>query len=904
MAVLTPRKLCEGALLMLSVYLTLSLRYLRRRWFYALMIVTSIAAGVSLLVATRAINQTMNRAARTAATPLSGAVDLILSNGETPIDQKLVEEVGKIPGVATAWPRIFENVELPDFDNRTVLLVGIDVMGEQKDAAASPWQVEFSQELVQNYAAVDFTGGKAAIVGKSLDEELGSAKKLAVQSRGKRQPTLVMRVGTVDARGPAAALGGNVMIVDLRNAAAVLGLPRGKVNRIDLTLAEGIDRDMVRRHVERQVAGRADVHTPDEQNQSVENVMSGMQVALLLCGVAALVVGLFLVYNALSVSVAERRHEIGILLAVGATRSQIRRLFAGEAALLGLAGSLLGIPLGIGFAYVALEPVRGVLEEIFFSIDTRQVEIDALLIVIGLFAGVATAVVAALVPAIQASREKPAEAVRRLPHPPTWRHTFVQIASSAAMLLLGVFLVSLCDRLPARLGMYAGLGLVVVASLLATPVFTALAAAALQPLVRRFLGLEVRLAADNLIRAPGRTGIVIAALAAGVGLFIQTAGTIKSNRVAIRDWVEDAMAADLTVSSGSPVSAGGKSKSMDGGLAREIEKIAGVERALPVRLRKPTFGTTQVAMVVFDADDYYTVDSQRNVKMQSVALCKTLSATRNGAIISDNFAVINHVGIGDVIPLASPHGPVEFTIIGKQPDYSWNYGTFYVNRKDYLRYWDDEAADLFDVYLRQDQEQWAGAAAVLRFLGQGPEQVDSTLAALKEERKRRIQEEILKKYGAEHGLFVLTREELQNHIDGMIQRLYGIAYAQQFVVLFVAGLGVVTALLISVLQRRREMGLLRAIGASGGHVIRCVLAEAALMGLFGSVIGLAVGIPLEWFALEVVIVEESGYLFPLVVPWLEALLIAGAAIAVATLAGLGPALYAVRQRIPDAIAME
>src|SRR5436189_4667177 len=113
---------------MFSVYTTLSLRYLRRRWFYALMIVASIASGVSLLVATRAINQTMNRAAQSAATPMSGAVDLILSNGETPVDQKLADEIRNVPGVATAWPRIFENVELPTHRNQPVLMVGIDIV--------------------------------------------------------------------------------------------------------------------------------------------------------------------------------------------------------------------------------------------------------------------------------------------------------------------------------------------------------------------------------------------------------------------------------------------------------------------------------------------------------------------------------------------------------------------------------------------------------------------------------------------------------------------------------------------------------------------------------------------------------------------------------------------------------
>src|SRR5439155_14926914 len=205
----------------------------------------------------------------------------------------------------------------------------------------------------------------------------------------------------------------------------------------------------------------------------------------------------------------------------------------------------------------------------------------------------------------------------------------------------------------------------------------------------------------------------------------------------------------------------------------------------------------------------------------------------------------------------------------KIADCSWNKGSLYVNRSDYVAYWDDHEVDLYDVFLRPGAKVAEAQKALKRF--------------------------------SPH---VLTRAELQERIDGMIERLYGIAYGQQVVVMFVAALGVVTALLISVLQRRREMGLLRAIGASRWHVIRCVLAEAALMGVIGSVIGFLVGIPLEWFALEIVILEESGYLFPLVIPWQEALLIAVAAVLVATLAGLGPSLYAVRQRIPEAIAME
>jgi putative ABC transport system permease protein len=120
----------------------------------------------------------------------------------------------------------------------------------------------------------------------------------------------------------------------------------------------------------------------------------------------------------------------------------------------------------------------------------------------------------------------------------------------------------------------------------------------------------------------------------------------------------------------------------------------------------------------------------------------------------------------------------------------------------------------------------------------------------------------------------------------------------------VAALGVVTALLISVLQRRRELGLLRAVGATRAQVLRSVLAEAALMGLFGTLFGLALGIPIEWYMVHIVLWEEAGFLFPLVVPWLSVLGVAGLSLALATLAGLGPAAHAVRLNIAEAVTVE
>jgi len=251
-----------------------------------------------------------------------------------------------------------------------------------------------------------------------------------------------------------------------------------------------------------------------------------------------------------------------------------------------------------------------------------------------------------------------------------------------------------------------------------------------------------------------------------------------------------------------------------------------------------------------------------------------MAETPRTAMVSKNFAALHHVAKGDSLLLNSPRGGIRFLVVGTIEDYSWNHGTIFINRADYQEHWADREVNAFDVFVADGHDVLA------------------------------VRETLLKKLGAENSLVVQTRTELQERIDGIIERLYGLALVQQFGVMIVAALGVVAALLISVLQRRREMGLLRAIGASRAQVVRSILAEACLMGAIGTGIGFLVGIPLEWYVLKVLILEESGYLFPVYIPWKEGLIIIVAGLLTPILAGLGPALISVRQGIPESVAYE
>src|SRR5262249_12845141 len=172
-------------------------------------------------------------------------------------------------------------------------------------------------------------------------------------------------------------------------------------------------------------------------------------------GICALVVGLFLVYNALSVSVAERRHDIGILRSLGATRAQVAGLFTVEALLLGLIGSALGVPLGWFFAYLRPRTSNRMLAELFGLETPKLPPLGTELVIVALLCGVMTALLAALVPALQAAREEPADAVRRSPVSKGALGRVLHAAFSAALVLAGLACIPLQGYLPGKAGVFA-----------------------------------------------------------------------------------------------------------------------------------------------------------------------------------------------------------------------------------------------------------------------------------------------------------------------------------------------------------------------------------------------------------------------------------------------------------------
>jgi putative ABC transport system permease protein len=282
-------------------------------------------------------------------------------------------------------------------------------------------------------------------------------------------------------------------------------------------------------------------------------------------------------------------------------------------------------------------------------------------------------------------------------------------------------------------------------------------------------------------------------------------------------------------------------------------------------------------MVLVDAEEYCRANAGRPDPDPRLGLWEKIAGQPDKALVSENFALTHGVKPGDTIQLRGEKGMVRWQVAGTLRDYNWIRGTIFVDRQKNKGAFGAEEVNVWEVYL--------------------PPGAGGTAAKVREE----LQQSPL---AADQALIAQTRDEVRGGIRAMIRRVYGVAYTQEVIVGIVAVLGVVASLLISVLGRRRELGLLRAIGGTRAQLLQTVLAEAVLIGLVGTLLGIAVGLPMEWYVVRVVLFEETGFLFPVRVPWAGAGVIAALAVLSATLAGLGPAFQAMRLRIADAIAYE
>jgi putative ABC transport system permease protein len=678
--------------------------------------------------------------------------------------------------------------------------------------------------------------------------------------------------GLLKETGPLKAFGGSVGVMFFGSLQEAFSKGR-TLTRIDVAIDAKVGLEGMKERLQKVVGSSIEVDSPDRRGQAVQTMVRSFQLGLNLGSGVALLVGVFLVYNTVSISVVQRRREIGTLRALGATRRRIRALFAIEAGVFGLVGSLIGLPLGVLVGKAAIGTVSNSISEIYVKVNTKDIQLGVSELVIGLTLGILGSVFAALRPSWIASAVQPVEALRK---DAAIGAGAVEVKSWPTY--LGVFLLVIAypttqippplENLP--LGGYAAIFFILMGVTLLSPLVLRTLNTPFQRPGEWLFGISGRLAADNFARAPVRTAVPVSALSIGVTMAVTLASFIGSFQTSADRWIEQAIPADLFVTSSAKL-AGVQNQPMAAALRDELITLPNVDIVDPVRLLQHDVLGLRVFVISLSAEVYR---SRGNPLILEGELPTAEQREQNVVVVSENFARRRELKVGSTFPMKTPTGEHTYSVGAVIIDYTSDQGSVILDRSIFVRQFQNDQVDTFHVYVKD--------RALL----------DTTRNAITAKLKDR------------YDVYVLSNAELRAEARKLVGGAFSITYAMEVVAIALALLGIINTLLAAVLDRTREIGLLRAVGADRKHILKLFAGEAFFIGLTGSLFGVVTGGLVGYIVTKIVGVQATGWNFPFSYPWATAAQMLVAATLSAILAGLYPARRASKLDVVEALAYE
>ena len=611
---------------------------------------------------------------------------------------------------------------------------------------------------------------------------------------------------------------------------------------------------------------------PTVRTSEIKRMLRSFQLNLAALSYIAMLVGMYLIYNTVAISVVQRRPEVGTLRALGATRGQIFKTFLTEGALFGVIGSIAGLVLGGILAQLSVSAVSRTVDALYVASHADHVNYAPLVLLKAFVVGVVLATASAVFPAIDAARTVPALTMRSQ----GFERRSPSLARRAALIGLG-FLVAAyaCTFVPAIddipiFGYAAGLLIIFGGTLFAPLAITLLSRFGTRVLERR--SPAGTLAVANLGSSLIRNSVAVASLMIAIAMMVSVAILIGSFRTTVVAWADDTLKADLFVRPLGLADASYDAR-FSPAIVPKIQKLAGVDAvdtfrgiSIPFRDRLTTVGAT----------DFSTAADRNKLRFIGVTDMHALAHELPGAnavVISEPFATRFKLDRGDSFSLNTPAGNVTLKILAIYNDYSSDSGIMLMDKRTFARLYHDDSINSIAIYAKPGVDLVQLRSTVVRAVL--PLKVDAQ-----------------------------TTRELRSLVIQIFNRTFAITYALYVISITIAVLGVVSTLFALVLERKREIGLMRYLGLRARDVRRMVYYEAGFIGLLGGVGGVVVGVLLALLLIFVINRQAFGWLIELHMPY-DFLGEAIALVIVAALiAGIYPAGVAARIRTAEAVRAE
>jgi putative ABC transport system permease protein len=860
---------------MLRLLRTLSWRHLQRHRLRTLLTLSGISLGVGVIVAIAVVNRSLTSSFQTTVEQIAGKAVLQVSNGESGVAESTFPLIRDTPGVLDAAAAVEGFLPVRGAEKERLYIYGVDFL---TDVAIRDHH--FVSSKSDSEEALDFISRPDSIAltesfSRRLNLTLGSKISLTT-SRGKQDYTVQ---ALLREEGMAKAFGGNLALMDLPVAQQALG-KEGKLDIVDLTVEEGEKIEAVKGRLLERLEGSAEVARPQNRGEQIELLLTSFRVGLFFVSLIALFVGFFLIYNTVSVSVTQRKREIGSLRCLGMRRGELLRFIIAEALILALIGSLLGSVLGWLLAQLALLAVGQTVGNLFSLLDLAPGIFTWRELGLSLGSGVVVALLAALHPALEAIRISPLESARQS----AWNPSFQgqnSWATRLGLLCLGVspLLIFLPLRRYEPVQQFSvgivGMLFFLVGLAFLCPLIVNTGVKWFWPWVLRLPGsswIEARLASDSLRRNPLRSGITVATLVISLAAIFTIAAFVNSVRGSLLAWIDQMVTADLIVSSGARTS-GPRNVPLKEDTLAGLKAVPGVKIVDLYRLIRSNYEGKPIVIESFSVRNSASVRTLPMVSGDGTRALRELGESK-GVILSESFQSRFGKGTNDSIELATPSGRITFKVLGVYVDYSSDIGSVLIDRALYKKYWRDDLVDAFDLWLEAGANQQA------------------------------VIQDIKQRYGEEYQLFISTHGELRNTVVNIMEQSFVVNYAVEIVAVVVAIFSVINTLLASILDRTREIGVLRAIGATQAQVRRSVVLEAAWMGVLGGLLGLLAGTIMSYHHVVYNTKVLTGWTFQFYYPYGVAVVSIVASVVLCLLAGYGPSKQAAARPIVTAIGYE
>lgn len=677
----------------LFLLLRLAWRHAWRRPLQNLFLILGVAIGVAMIVAIDLANVSARRAFQLGTESVAGRSTHQIVGGPKGLSEQLYIDLRRQLDYQLSAPIVEEYVVATELDAQPVRLLGVDPFSEAPFRSYlgagngfSGGGVNYLPQLMARPNTVLMSSAVARTYGLSVGDELnvrvgGTTQTLGVV--GLLEPSDELSRRALD----------GLLIADIATAQELFGRV-GTLDKIDLIIPEGPDGDKLLATIQALLPPNAQLERASARAGTVDEMTKAFRLNLTALSLLALVVGLFLIYNTVTFSVIQRRQTLGSLRSLGMTQEDIFGLILAEAGLLGILGTVLGLVVGVILGIGAVRLVTQTMNDLFFVVAVREIDIPFWTMVKGTTIGIGAALIGAAIPAYEATNAPPVGSMQRSQiEEKVWRVLpWLSLAGIGFLLLGAALLIPEWHLIVAFVGLFA----VILGCALLTPLLTLGLMICIHWFGDRFMGIVERMAPRYVIRSISRTSVAVAALMVAVSVIIGVGVMIGSFRTTVEQWLNDVLQADIYVMAPG-LSTNQGSNTMGPSLVEHLAQQPGVKQTATTRgvngsayltQSDATQGNrTQIRLVALNRD---LAGENRRYRAAIGNHIETWRAVQDGGILI-NEPMSNRTGlrVGDEIILQTDQGQKSFTIVGVAIDFDVNFVVLMYD-KVYRQFWDDD----------------------------------------------------------------------------------------------------------------------------------------------------------------------------------------------------------------------